>query len=71
MLAASMRDVLHDVEGEPRLLPFANEDLSGRTVRRSTEACLDIRARCFCTRQQDALFDARVTHPKASLLSVA
>ena len=30
---------------------------------------MDIRARGFWTRQQDAFFDVRVTHPKANLLS--
>ena len=51
------------------LLPYYSEDLNGRTANRSQEARLDIRARGFWTRQQDAFFDVRVTHPKASLLS--
>ena len=69
ILADTIREVLPDVELEPALLPYGGEDLNGRTANRSQEARLDIRARGFWTRQQDAFFDVRVTHPKASLLS--
>ena len=68
-LAAVLGDVVPDVEVEPRLLPLDGEVLAGRTANRSAEARLDIRAGGFWTRQQDAFFDVRVTHPKASLLS--
>ena len=53
------------------LLPFEGEDLTGRTANRSTEARLDIRARSFWTRQQDAYFDVRVTNPKANLQTLS
>ena len=65
-----MREVFPDMEREPKLLPFQDEDLGGRTANGSCNARLDIRARGFWTRQQDAFFDIRVTHPKANLLSV-
>ena len=71
LMANVMREVLPDVEIEPKLLPFQDEDLGGRTANRSYYARLDIRARGFWTRQQDAFFDIRVTHPKANSLSVS
>ena len=59
-----------DVETEPRLLPCGGEDLpGGRSLNRSTEARLDVRARGFWSWQQDAFFDVRITHPAASVLS--
>ena len=58
-----------DVEVEPKLLPYEGEDLPGRMSNIATEARLDVRARGFWSRQQDAYFDVRVTHPAASLLS--
>ena len=57
---------LKDVETEPSLLPFEGEDLPGKSANRSAEARLDIKARGFWSRQQDAFFDVRITHPKAS-----
>ena len=72
LLAGVLREVLPDVECEPVLLPFEGERLTtGRTANTAREARLDIRARDFWSRQQDAFFDVRVTHPKASLLSRA
>ena len=64
VLAEVMSEVIYDVEVEPQLLSYAEEDLSGRTANCSSEACVDIRARGFWT-----FFDIRVTHPKACLLS--
>ena len=59
-----------DVETEPRLLPCGDEDLpGGRSLNRSTEARLAVRARGFWSWQQDAFFDVRITHPAASVLS--
>ena len=69
LLANVMKDVLQDVEVEPKLLPYQGEDLEGKTANRANEARLDIRAKGFWTRQQEAFFDIRVTHPKANLLS--
>ena len=70
VLADVLREVVSDVEVEPVLLPLDDEQLGPqRSINRSQEARLDIRARGFWSRQQDAFFDVRVTHPKASLLS--
>ena len=69
-LADVLRSVCADVEVEPQLLCYNDETLAGRTANRSSEARLDIRARGFWSRQQEAFFDIRVTHPKADLLSV-
>ena len=69
LIANIMQEVVHDVETESQLQPYEEEDLAGKTTNRSTEARIDIRARGFWTRQQDAFFDTRVTYPKANLLS--
>ena len=57
------------MEVEPVLLPYDGEHLQRRSANRSGEARLDLRARGFWTRQQDAFFDVRITHPRATLLS--
>ena len=65
-----LREVLTDVETEPHLLPLDGEaEFTLRTANTSPAARLDIRARGFWSRQQDAFFDVRVTHPRSSLLS--
>lgn len=69
VIADVLQEVNTDVEIEPRLLPLTGENLPGRTCNRAPDARLDIRARGFWTRQQDAFFDVRVTHPKASMLA--
>ena len=69
LLAAALGEVVSDVELEPRLLPLTDEYLPFRTCNRDAEARVDIRARSFWVRQQEAFFDVWVTHPKASLLS--
>ena len=61
-----MSEVAYDVELEPVLLPLDGETVSGI---RADAARADIRARGFWTRQQNAFFDVRVTHPRPSLLS--
>ena len=43
--------------------------LCGITANRLPDARVDIRARGVWTRHQEAFFDVRVTHPKATLLS--
>ena len=66
-----MRDAAVEVEVGPRLLPFNDKHLPGKTANRATEARVDIRAMGFWTRQQNTFFNVRVTHPKANLLTVA
>ena len=64
------RSVFSEVETEPQLLPLQDENLNcGRTANRSHDARVDLRVRGFWTRQQEAFFDIRVTHPKADLLT--
>ena len=50
---------------EPKLLPLSGEELHGRTTNRSNEARLDITARGFWNRGQQAFFDLRVFDPNA------
>ena len=69
ILADVLLDVVQDVEVEPLLTPLAGEQLVYKTANTNDDARVDIRARGFWTRQQNAFFDVRVTHPKASLLS--
>ena len=45
---------------EPRLVPLSGEGLSNQTANRSNEARLDVRARGFWERGQQAFFDLRV-----------
>ena len=66
-----MRSAFCGVEIEPELLPYEDEDLTGRTANRSTAARVDIRVPGFWTIQQQAYFDVRVKNTEASLLSVS
>ena len=54
--------VCTDVESEPHLQPVTTEILSGRSSNTSADARLDIRARGFWRRGQNAFFDVRVTN---------
>ena len=69
LLAAVVGEVFPNVEVEPQLLPLEGECLVGCTANRAPDARLDIRARGFWTRQQDAYCDVWVTHLTASVLS--
>lgn len=68
-IAVILSELLPDVETEPMLQPLAGEALPGKSANRQAEARLDIRARGFWSRQQDAYFDVRVTDLGPSLLS--
>ena len=54
--------VCTDVESEPHLQPVTTEILSGQSSNTSADARLDIRARGFWRRGQNAYFDVRVTN---------
>ena len=54
-----------DIKIEPKLLPPSGEELHGRTTNRSNKARIDIRARGFWERGQQAFFDMRVFDPNA------
>ena len=49
-----LSEVCYDTEIAPRLVPLSGEDLSNRTANRSNEARLDVRARRFWERGQQA-----------------
>jgi hypothetical protein len=66
LMASEMKQVLHDVEIEPRLAPLSGEILQPRTAISSNEARSDIRARGFWQRQRNAFFDIRIFYPHAS-----
>ena len=65
LIAGIVSDVCKDTEIEPILLPLSGEELHGRTTNRSNEARVDIRARGFQNRGQQAFFDIRVFDPNA------
>ena len=55
-----LSEVCYDTEIEPTLVPLSGEDLSNRIANRSNETRLDVRARGFWERRQQAFFDLRV-----------
>ena len=65
-LAKCMKEVIHDVEVEPMLLPLSGETFRHRTANTEPDARADIRARGFWMDRQDAFFDIRVFYPGAS-----
>ena len=65
LLARIVSEVCKDTEIEPKLLPLSAEELHGRTTNRLNEAKLDIRAKGFWNRDQQAFFDIRVFDPNA------
>ena len=71
MIAGLIREAgVVDVEIEPKLLPCEGSDIpGGRSLNMQDEARLDVRARGFWSRLQDAYFDVRITHPAASVRS--
>jgi hypothetical protein len=67
LLADNMREVLHDVETEPRLQPLTQQDaFESPSAILDRDARADIRARGFWSEQMDAFFDVRVYYPNAS-----
>ena len=65
LTAKILSEARYDTEIEPKLVPLKGEDLSNRTANRSNEARLDVRARGFWERGQQAFFDLRVFDPNA------
>ena len=64
--ATLLTEVCHNVATEPPLQPLSGETLNYRTANRDDGARLDIRARGFWNRSQDAFFDVRIFHLNAS-----
>ena len=63
--ASLLNEVCHNVGIEPSLQPLSGETFENRTANTSNEARVDIRARGFWNKSQDAFFDVRVFHPNA------
>ena len=55
----------HNVAIEPKLQPLDGETFQYRSANTDSEARLDVRARGFWNRGQDAYFDIRVFNPNA------
>ena len=65
VVADLLREVCTDVASKPCLQPLSGERLPP-SANKEDEARLDIRAKGFWDRQQDAFFDVRVFYPGAS-----
>ena len=61
-----MRGVCDDVEIEAKLTSLTGEQLQYRSTITGDEARLDIRARSFWVRGQEAFLDIRVFDPNAN-----
>ena len=61
-----MREVCNDVEVEAKLIPLTGEQLQYRLAITGDEARIDIRARSFWVRGQEAFLDIRVFDPNAN-----
>ena len=59
-----MSKVCNDVETEPALQPITREHLPASTIQ-GDDARLDVRARGFWRKGQNAFFDVRVTNANA------
>ena len=63
--ASLLTEVCHNVAIEPMLQPLDGETFYYRSTNINSEARLDVRARGFWNRGQDAYFDVRVFNPNA------
>ena len=63
--ASLLTEVCHNVAIEPKLQPLDGETFQYRSANTDSEARLDVRARGFWNRGQDAYFDIRVFNPNA------
>ena len=66
LIGKLLSEVCHNVAIEPTLASLSGEKLQRRSTNTAPEARLDVRARGFWSRQEDAFFDVRVFHPGAS-----
>lgn len=64
-----LKDVCHDVQLEPNLLPLTGERFDLKSVKTGDDYRPDIRARDFWINGQQAFFDVRVFDPTASRYS--
>ena len=65
LTASLLSEVCHNVAIEPHLQPLNGEGFHHESANTYKNSRLDIRARGFGNRGQDAYFDVRVFHPKA------
>ena len=63
--ASLLTEVCHNMTIEPKLQPLDGESFQYRSANTDPEARLDVRARGFWNRGQDAYFDIRVFNPNA------
>ena len=61
--ASLLTEVCHNVAVEPSLQPLNGENFLYRSANTDSEARLDVKARGFWNRGQDAFFDVRVFNP--------
>ena len=61
-----LTEVCHNVCTEPQLQPLNGENMTAQSANTDDGARVDIRARGFWNRSQDAFFDVRVFYPNAS-----
>ena len=66
LTAKILREVCNDVEVEAKLIPLTGEQLQYRLAITGDEARLDIRARSFWVRGQEAFLDIRVFNSNAN-----
>ena len=66
LTANILREICNDVEVETKLIPLTGEQLQYRSAITGDEARLDIRARTFWVRDQEAILDIRVFEPNAN-----
>jgi len=65
LLAVELTQICSSVSTEPALLPVSGEVFLAESTNKKDGARVDIRARGFWTRGEDAYFDVRVFHPNA------
>ena len=63
--ASLLSEVCHNVAIEPHLQPLNGEGFHHKSAITDENSRLDIRARGFWNRGQDAYFDVKVFHPNA------
>ena len=63
LTATLLTEVCHNVATEPALQPITAETFPYSTANTSDDVCLNVKARGFWCRGQDAFFDVRVFYP--------
>ena len=65
LTASLLTEVCHNVATEPCLQPITSETFPLASTNTRDDARLDVKARGFWSRGQDAFFDVRVFYPNA------